>query len=148
MVNDIGYKKKNNSLSKQTYLPICKIFKDIFLSGTNSCKWLLSDGRYKGDQEWQPYGCMLHRYTKIDTRKCLRYLAFYGTKTHFIFVGDKRIQDLYMTFVNHLKQEEEVMLIPLQDVTKNLTHIDNKLKLKVEFFGISFVSKLMVDKFR
>jgi hypothetical protein len=91
---------------------------------------------------------MLHRYTKIDTRKCLRYLAFYGTKTHFIFVGDKRIQDLYMTFVNHLKQEEEVMLIPLQDVTKNLTHIDNKLKLKVEFFGISFVSKLMVDKFR
>jgi hypothetical protein len=53
-----------------------------------------------------------------------------------------------MTFVNHLKQEEEVMLIPLQDVTKNLTHIDNKLKLKVEFFGISFVSKLMVDKFR
>lgn len=33
--------------------------------GTNSCKWLLSDGRYKGDQEWQPYGCMLHRYTKM-----------------------------------------------------------------------------------
>lgn len=33
--------------------------------GTNSCKWLLSDGRYKGDQEWQPYGCMLHFYTKV-----------------------------------------------------------------------------------
>lgn len=33
--------------------------------GTNSCKWLLSDGRYKADEEWQPYGCMLHLYTKM-----------------------------------------------------------------------------------
>lgn len=36
-----------------------------YFIGTNSCRWLLSDGRYKGDQEWQPYGCMLHPYTKM-----------------------------------------------------------------------------------
>lgn len=38
--------------------------KDVFFSGTDSCTWLLSSGRYKGDHEWQPYGCMLHRYSK------------------------------------------------------------------------------------
>lgn len=39
---------------------------DVFLiSGIDSCKWLLSDGRYKGNQEWQPYGCMIHRYSQM-----------------------------------------------------------------------------------
>ncbi|EEZ99845.2 N-acetylneuraminate 9-O-acetyltransferase [Tribolium castaneum] len=116
--------------------------------GTNSCKWLLSDGRYKGDQEWQPYGCMLHRYTKIDTRKCLRYIAFYGTSSHFVFIGDKRMQDLYVTFVNHLIQDEERFLRPPEDIAKNLTHTDNTLKVKAEFFGMPFISKAMIDKFR
>uniref|UniRef100_A0A8D8DS90 CAS1 domain-containing protein 1 n=1 Tax=Culex pipiens TaxID=7175 RepID=A0A8D8DS90_CULPI len=32
--------------------------------GNDSCKWLLSDGRFKGDKEWQPFGCMLHKYTE------------------------------------------------------------------------------------
>ncbi|PZC78676.1 hypothetical protein B5X24_HaOG217236 [Helicoverpa armigera] len=32
--------------------------------GSDSCTWLLTSGRYKGDHEWQPYGCMLHRYSK------------------------------------------------------------------------------------
>lgn len=88
----IGYKKKNNSLSKQTYLPICKIFKDIFLSGTNSCKWLLSDGRYKGDQEWQPYGCMLHRYTKMYD------VTFISSKLLFMIINFSVIQEnVYVT---------------------------------------------------
>lgn len=32
--------------------------------GSDSCKWLLTEGRYKGDKEWQPYGCMMHHYTQ------------------------------------------------------------------------------------
>lgn len=35
------------------------------ISGTDSCKWLLSDGRFKGNREWQPYGCMLHNYSHM-----------------------------------------------------------------------------------
>lgn len=31
--------------------------------GSDSCKWLLSDGRLKNDM-WQPYGCMMHQYTE------------------------------------------------------------------------------------
>lgn len=37
--------------------------------GNDSCKWLLSDGRFKGDKEWQPFGCMLHKYTETEWRE-------------------------------------------------------------------------------
>jgi len=34
-----------------------------FPAGSDSCQWLLSKGRFKGDNEWQPYGCMVHKYS-------------------------------------------------------------------------------------
>lgn len=37
----------------------------IFFVARDSCKWLLSDGRYKGDMGWQPYGCMMHEYSEL-----------------------------------------------------------------------------------
>ena len=33
------------------------------VAGTDSCHLLLSDGRFQGYDVWQPYGCMIHRYT-------------------------------------------------------------------------------------
>jgi hypothetical protein len=60
--------------------------------GTNSCKWLLSDGRYKGDQEWQPYGCMLHRYTKMYD------VTFISSKLLFMIINFSVIQEnVYVT---------------------------------------------------
>ncbi|KAJ8915832.1 hypothetical protein NQ315_004645 [Exocentrus adspersus] len=115
--------------------------------GTNSCKWLLSDGRYKADQEWQPYGCMLHLYSKIDTRNCLRYIAYYGTETYFVFIGDTRIRELYIGFVEHLIQDEEISPKPQSHYT-NLSHVDNKLKIKVDFIWAPLISPLMVESFR
>ncbi|KAJ8956961.1 hypothetical protein NQ317_006732 [Molorchus minor] len=111
--------------------------------GTNSCSWLLSDGRYKADQEWQPYGCMLHFYTKIDTRRCLRYIGYYGSESHFIFMGDTRISELYTTFVEEITQDENNGL-----KTINFTHVDQKLKIKVEFIWVPTISKMMIEKFR
>lgn len=85
-----------------------------------------------------------------DTTKCLRYIAFYGTNTHFIFIGDTKIQDLYIAFVHHLKEDDEAIPVapPPQELMRNLTHLDNKLKLKVEFYAAPTVSKDMIDKFR
>ncbi|RZC39705.1 CAS1 domain-containing protein 1 [Asbolus verrucosus] len=57
------------------------------------------------------------------------------------------MQDLYITFVNHLKQDDISVKQP-EGLVHNLMHIDNKLKLNVEFFGIPFISRTMVDKFR
>lgn len=38
--------------------------KYFLILDSDSCKWLLTEGRYKGDKEWQPYGCMMHHYTQ------------------------------------------------------------------------------------
>jgi len=34
------------------------------ISGSDSCQWLLSDGHFQGYNEWQPFGCMMHQYSK------------------------------------------------------------------------------------
>ncbi|VEN43652.1 unnamed protein product [Callosobruchus maculatus] len=115
--------------------------------GTNSCKWLLSDGRYKADQEWQPYGCMLHLYSKIDTRRCLRYIAYYGSDSNFAFIGDSRIKEMYEAFVEHLMQDDDMTYRPENSYT-NLTHIDNKLKMKVDFIWDPLISGKMIHTFR
>ncbi|XP_066147972.1 N-acetylneuraminate 9-O-acetyltransferase [Euwallacea fornicatus] len=115
--------------------------------GTNSCRWLLSDGRYKGDQQWQPYGCMLHPYTKIDTKRCLRYKAYYGSKTYFTFIGDSRIRQLYYSFVNHITQNEG-MVTELNNPSMNLSYFDHNLNIKVEFVWMPFISKEMIEYFR
>ncbi|XP_036319275.1 N-acetylneuraminate 9-O-acetyltransferase [Rhagoletis pomonella] len=75
--------------------------------GSDSCKWLLSKGRFKGDNEWQPYGCMMHKYTETDTRRCLRYLAFWGNRNYFVFIGDESVRALYQSFINHLRPSSD-----------------------------------------
>lgn len=105
---------------------------------------MLSDGRYKGDKQWQPYGCMLHLYTAIDTRRCLRYIAYYGLQTHFVFIGDERIRQLYLGLAKHLAQHEESTKYPID---QNLSHVDNNLNFKLDFYWSPVVSKDMMDIF-
>ncbi|ESP04229.1 hypothetical protein LOTGIDRAFT_180023 [Lottia gigantea] len=68
--------------------------------GNDSCKWLMSDGRFPGYHTWQPYGCMTHKYTKSDARMCMHYLSYWGGRNHIVFLGDSRIRQLYFDFVN------------------------------------------------
>lgn len=49
-------------LTRKCYIKIRTL--KCFLA-RDSCKWLLSDGRYKGDMGWQPYGCMMHEYSEL-----------------------------------------------------------------------------------
>ncbi|CAG9761705.1 unnamed protein product [Ceutorhynchus assimilis] len=114
--------------------------------GTNSCRWLLSDGRYKGDQEWQPYGCMLHPYTKIDTKLCLRYIAYYGSTSRFTFIGDHRIRQLYYGFINHISLNDPDVIS--ENLHTNLSYFDSKLHIKVDFLWVDHVSKEMINYFR
>ncbi|XP_039285446.1 N-acetylneuraminate 9-O-acetyltransferase-like [Nilaparvata lugens] len=119
--------------------------------GTDSCTWLLSDGRYKGDMEWQPYGCMLHRYSQTDTRRCMRYLAFYGRQNRFVFVGDSRIHDLYTAFWDHLTGHESKTQHKYQSLAKssrNFTFVDYQLKLTIEFVYSEDVGPKMLSKFQ
>ncbi|CAG4963040.1 unnamed protein product [Colias eurytheme] len=118
--------------------------------GPDSCTWLLSSGRYKGDHEWQPYGCMLHKYSKTDARRCLRYLAFWGKYNSFAFIGDSRLEQLYEHFISGLKTrlDMDTSYSTIDHHMPNYTYVDNKLRLSVTFIWTENVSKTMVDKFR
>lgn len=99
--------------------------------GSDSCNWLLSKGRFKGDKEWQPYGCMMHKYSQIDTRRCFRYLAFWGNKNQFVFIGDSRVRMLYKTFINHLDPNDSHNRSSLLANQRSDTSFeDPKLKMK------------------
>jgi len=43
-------------------------------AGNDSCHWLLSDGHFQGYSEWQPFGCMMHLYSK---RYFIHYTFFF-----------------------------------------------------------------------
>lgn len=83
-----------------------------------------------------------------DTRRCLRYLAFYGRDTAFVFIGDARIRQLYVAFVEHLQQQDDATTRAPEKVERRLTHIDNKLKIKVEYIWSGDISSDMVQQFR
>ncbi|CAH2039234.1 unnamed protein product, partial [Iphiclides podalirius] len=118
--------------------------------GPDSCTWLLTSGRYKGDHEWQPYGCMLHKYSKTDARRCLRYLAFWGKYNSFAFIGDSRLEQLYEYFISVLKTrlDLDTSYSTVDHRLPNYTYVDSKLKLSVTFMWSDDVSKTMVDQFR
>lgn len=118
--------------------------------GPDSCTWLLSSGRYKGDHEWQPYGCMLHRYSKTDARRCLRYLAFWGNYNNFAFIGDSRLEQLYEYFIGVLKTrlDMESSYSTIDHRAPNYSYVDKKLRLSVTFIWSDDVSKTMVEQFR
>ncbi|KAH0560977.1 N-acetylneuraminate 9-O-acetyltransferase [Cotesia glomerata] len=116
--------------------------------GSDSCKWLLKEGRYKGDKEWQPYGCMIHHYTQTDSRRCLRYLAFMSHKNHFVFVGDARIHQLYKSFISQFIVDGKGFdsTDVLQQSNSNFN--DAKLKLQVQFLWRPQLNISMINDFR
>ncbi|XP_051520250.1 N-acetylneuraminate 9-O-acetyltransferase isoform X1 [Myxocyprinus asiaticus] len=60
--------------------------------GSDTCDWLLSSGRFLGDNVWQPHGCMLHKYKSTEAKICLR-------EKRIAFVGDSRIRQLFYSFI-------------------------------------------------
>uniref|UniRef100_A0A3Q2Y3X6 CAS1 domain containing 1 n=1 Tax=Hippocampus comes TaxID=109280 RepID=A0A3Q2Y3X6_HIPCM len=63
-----------------------------YFGGRDSCEWLLSSGRYLGENVWQPYGCMMHKYKSIEAKSCL-------SKKRVAFLGDSRIRQLFYSFI-------------------------------------------------
>lgn len=49
----------------------------LLRAGIDSCKWLLSDGRFHGSTLWQPYGCMMHKYNKMYALCNMKNVCFF-----------------------------------------------------------------------
>ncbi|KAL0961885.1 hypothetical protein UPYG_G00332900 [Umbra pygmaea] len=60
--------------------------------GGDTCEWLLSSGRYLGENVWQPYGCMMHKYKSNEAKTCL-------AEKRVAFVGDSRIRQLFYSYI-------------------------------------------------
>ncbi|KAM6903155.1 N-acetylneuraminate (7)9-O-acetyltransferase [Lycodopsis pacificus] len=69
-----------------------------YYGGGDSCERLLSRGRYLGENVWQPYGCMMHKYKSIEAKICL-------AEKRVAFVGDSRIRQLFYSFVKIIDPE-------------------------------------------
>ncbi|XP_075158940.1 N-acetylneuraminate (7)9-O-acetyltransferase [Haematobia irritans] len=112
--------------------------------GNDSCQWLLSKGRFKGNNEWQP-GCMVHKYTQTDTRRCLRYLAFWSYKNHFIFVGDYSIHEFYKEFINHLHPTDDENTSKQSQPPIDTEYEDAKLKMRATYIYANEVSDSLLE---
>ncbi|CAL1590013.1 unnamed protein product [Knipowitschia caucasica] len=93
------------------------------LYGSDSCQWLLSTGRFLGNNMWQPDGCMMHQYTSREASTCLA-----GKK--IVFLGDSRIRDLFNSFIN---------IIDSQNHSPFMKHADMSFKDNSSSAQINFV---------
>ncbi|XP_060575546.1 N-acetylneuraminate 9-O-acetyltransferase-like isoform X1 [Ruditapes philippinarum] len=110
----------------------------------DSCKWLLSDGRFPGYGVWQPYGCMTHKYNKEDSRMCMHYISYWGGYNHITFLGDSRIRQLYFDFVNLLSKEPVDKYKSHGDLHFNDKHIN----ARVDFIWMPFVNTDMYKMYK
>lgn len=89
----------------------------------------------------------------MDTRRCFRYLAFWGNHNHFVFIGDTRLRDLYQGFVNYLRPPDEdedgkERKDPDNGTRLNadLEYLDYKLRLQVNYIYATDLSTV-IDRF-
>nr|XP_020469909.1 CAS1 domain-containing protein 1-like [Monopterus albus] len=86
-----------------------------YYGGGDSCEWLLSRGRYLGENVWQPYGCIMHKYKSNEAKTCL-------AEKRVAFVGDSRIRQLFYSFIKIIapEQREEGIKVIMRTNTSDL----------------------------
>ncbi|XP_030644995.1 N-acetylneuraminate (7)9-O-acetyltransferase [Chanos chanos] len=69
-----------------------------YYGGSDTCEWLLSNGRFLGENVWQPDGCMMHKYKSTEAKTCLKHKKI-------AFVGDSRIRQLFYAYIRIINPE-------------------------------------------
>ncbi|GCB63273.1 N-acetylneuraminate (7)9-O-acetyltransferase [Scyliorhinus torazame] len=105
--------------------------------GGDTCEWLLSSGRFLGENVWQPNGCMMHKYKISEVKSCLM-------NKYVTFVGDSRIRQLFYSFVKILNSgaKEE------GNKHENISFEDRSTSLKVDFLWYPEVNNSMRNCFK
>lgn len=63
-------------------------------------------------------------------------------------MGDSRIRTLYDGFVRHLKQENDESTKNPKQESGDLKHVDETLKITVEYLRNLYISKQMTEQFK
>ncbi|XP_075067894.1 N-acetylneuraminate (7)9-O-acetyltransferase [Mixophyes fleayi] len=77
-------------------ITVCHVLSWGYSRGDDGCGYLVSSGRFLGQNVWQPYSCMMHKYKSSEARSCLK-------NQRVTFVGDSRIRQLFYAFVKILQ---------------------------------------------
>lgn len=93
----------------------------------------MTDGRYHEKAEWQPYGCMMHNYSEIDTKRCLKLHNFFGQFNRIVFIGDDCIFQLYGAFIKIINNKINFRH------NNSQYYIDNHLSLRVDYVSTSHI---------
>uniref|UniRef100_A0AAY4E5C5 N-acetylneuraminate (7)9-O-acetyltransferase n=1 Tax=Denticeps clupeoides TaxID=299321 RepID=A0AAY4E5C5_9TELE len=108
-----------------------------YYGGGDTCEWLLSGGRFLGENVWQPRGCMMHKYRSTDAKSCLRH-------KRIALIGDSRIRQLFYSFVRIIDPEHR------EDGNKheNIPFEDQGSSINVDFLWHAEVNNSMRDRLR
>ncbi|XP_071791934.1 N-acetylneuraminate (7)9-O-acetyltransferase-like isoform X2 [Asterias amurensis] len=109
---------------------------NYFLHGRDTCMDLLRDGRYLGPLAWQPAGCMMHKYSHIDSQKCFQ-------DQHVVFIGDSRMRQLYFTFTSRITSDT----LQQGKFHEDLLHIDANTKSHSEFLWHPEVNNSLIKAY-
>lgn len=106
-----------------------------YYGGGDTCEWLLSSGRYLGENTWQPYGCMMHKYKSIEATSCL-------AEKRLAFVGDSRIRQLFYSFIKIIDPEQR------EDGIKheNIPFVDETSSVNVDFLWYPEANNSMKER--
>lgn len=80
---------------------------------------------------------MIHEYSEQESRRCNRLMAFMDKKNHFLFIGDARVHQLFLSFVGHFQSKTSL------DPPDILEFIDDKLKLRVNYIAANDLSSML-----
>ncbi|KAM4706035.1 N-acetylneuraminate (7)9-O-acetyltransferase isoform 2-T2 [Rhinophrynus dorsalis] len=118
-------------------ISVCHAVSWGYSRGDDTCEYLISNGRFLGQNVWQPYSCMLHKYKSSEAKNCL-------ADQHVTFVGDSRIRQLFYAFVKilnpHVKEEG--------NKHENIPFEDQSASLKVDFLWHPEVNTSMKQCFQ
>ncbi|KPM02345.1 CAS1 domain-containing protein [Sarcoptes scabiei] len=117
-------------------------------SGVKSCKWLLSDGNFHGFgsyRVWQPYGCMMHTYSRLDIRRCIKYIAYWGGQNHIVFMGESRVRQLYYQLIKSICLNSHQITDSFQE--EDLEYVEKEINLLVRFLWRPKIDQSVVDEF-
>ncbi|XP_076864917.1 N-acetylneuraminate (7)9-O-acetyltransferase [Brachyhypopomus gauderio] len=122
---------KNAKLLSFVAVILLGVFHSIsrYYGGRDTCEWLLSSGRFLGDDVWQPYGCMLHKYKNTEAKACLH-------SKKIAFMGDSRIRQLFYSFIKIINPEAR------EDGNKheNIAFGDRESSMNVDFLWYAEVN--------